>query len=371
MKEAALEVLKKDNAFDVLAKNHFITLVLIIVFGIKLFNHKKAKDTELRYFWMTLIACLLLVIEDVAESMTAQNPDLRFWRILLSVIGYTLRPVAGVGLLLVICPPEKRSWRIWSLCLINLAVFSTAFFSPIAFSFGEEYEFIRGPLGHCVVVVALAYIVQVLVVTWRRFYDRKATERWILILCAASCILAAVIDMRYGGCRLNEAIMISSVFFYIFLRSQDNRRDPLTALENRVSFYEDLTRQQKNISAIASIDLNGMKKINDTLGHIEGDKALTEVGQCLSGICNRNTIAYRTGGDEFVILFLQQEEAAVQNAIQRARDAVANAGYSLSVGYAMKTAGRDMEELLHESDQNMYKDKAEYYRQNGMDRRRR
>jgi diguanylate cyclase (GGDEF)-like protein len=114
-----------------------------------------------------------------------------------------------------------------------------------------------------------------------------------------------------------------------------------------------------------------MKKINDTLGHLEGDKALAEVGRCLGKISGRTTIAYRVGGDEFVVIFLQQDEASIRKALQQAKEDVAKAGYSLSVGYAMKTAGRDMEELLHESDQNMYKDKSEYYRQNGMDRRRR
>ena len=81
---------------------HFSTLFLIILCGIKLYAQQKSRDAELRFFWMTLICCFLLVVEDILETFAAQDPALRFWRILFSVIGYALRPTAAVGLLLVI-----------------------------------------------------------------------------------------------------------------------------------------------------------------------------------------------------------------------------------------------------------------------------
>ena len=94
---------------------HFTTLFLAVLYGIKLRAQKKAKDVEMRFFWTTLLCCFLLVIEDILETICAADPDLRFWRILVSIIGYVLRPTAAVGLLLVVCPPEKRSWKIWIL----------------------------------------------------------------------------------------------------------------------------------------------------------------------------------------------------------------------------------------------------------------
>lgn len=355
--------------FEKLLRIHFITLILIVVLGIKLYNQKKAKDAELHYFWMTLTCCFVLVLQDVVESLCALDSDMRFFRILFSVVGYTLRPVAAIGLLLVVCPPERRTWKLWIPALVNFAVFLTAFFSPVAFSFGEDYGFVRGPLGYCVFVVALMYMVLVLVATWRRFHERSHAERWTLVICAASCIGASVVDAVYGGSRLNEAIMISCVFFYIFLRSHDNRLDPLTSLENRFAFYEDVKQRQKNLSAIASMDMNGLKRINDTRGHAEGDRALEAVGHCLARFNGRNVNAYRIGGDEFVMIFLQQGEAAVRRTLDAAKEEVARAGYSLSVGCAMKAAGESVEDALQRSDQAMYRDKAEYYRQSGMDRR--
>ena len=94
---------------DLFFQQHFITMVLIVVYGLKLYNLKKTKDAELRYFWMTLICCFFLVFQDIAETVASKDPGLSFFRILFSVIGYTLRPVAAVSLLLVVCPPWKTA----------------------------------------------------------------------------------------------------------------------------------------------------------------------------------------------------------------------------------------------------------------------
>ena len=356
--------------FSDLATKSFITIVLCVVFGVKLYNQKRAKNAEFRYFWMTLICCFLLVIEDAVESTAAQDPGLRLLRTAMSVIGYVLRPTAVLGLLLIICPPEKRTWRIWIPCLVNLAVFSTAFFSPIAFGFDQDYGFVRGPLGACVFIVASLYMIQILFLSWRRFYDRKRSERWILILCATACIVGTIIDMFHGGGHLNEALMVSCVFFNLFLCSHDNRLDPLTDLENRFAFYDDMEHHRKDITAVASLDMNGLKRINDTQGHAEGDRALTEIGRCLNAINDRYTTAYRIGGDEFAILFFGPNEASVGKTVQQACEGVKRAGYSLSAGYAMRSGSEHPQDMLLISDRNMYADKAEYYRNSGLDRRR-
>lgn len=354
----------------ILNRIQYITLFLIALYALKLRMYKQSKDVELRYFWLTLTCCFLLALQDTAEYAVSHDPSLLLLRILLSMIGYILRPVAIVGLLLVVCPPERRSWKIWIPCIINTAVNLTAFFSPLAFFFNEDYAFRRGPLGYCVFIVAFLYMVQVLVLTWRRFYEVKKEERWILIGCAIGCIGAAVLDISFGGTRLNEAMMISSLFLYIFLRSHDNYLDPLTSLRNRFAFYEDSKNLSKSISAVASLDMNGLKQLNDTKGHAEGDKGLVEIGKCLKQINGHGTFTYRIGGDEFAVLFFNCDEPLVVQTLENVKEAVVGAGYSISCGYAMKEPEESLEDALRKSDRNMYRDKAEYYQQSGIERRR-
>lgn len=354
-----------------MVSTHFTTLVLIILCGIKLYAQKKTWDVELRYFWMTLICCFVLMIQDILETYTATMPELRFWRVMLSALGYILRPVAAVGLLLVVCPPEHRTWKIWIPAMINTGVNLTAFFSPIAFSFDQDYDFVRGPLGYVVFVVSFLYMIWILVLILRRFYEGKKAERWILLSCVLGALAASLVDAVWGGCHLNEAIMIGSIFMLFFLRTHDNYLDPLTLLRNRFAYYDDSENLSRNITAVASIDMNGLKKLNDTRGHGAGDTALAEIGRCLYEMNDRRTISYRVGGDEFVILFMDQDAETVEHTLNRIRENVSRAGYSISAGYSMKTPDQSLENTLHMSDRNMYEEKAQYYQKNGRDRRNR
>ncbi len=348
---------------------YYITLLLAVLLGIKLLARQKSRDVELRYYWLTLICTVLLAVEDVLEANAALDPELRFWRVVLSVIGYILRPTAAVGVLLVICEPKYRTWKVWIPCILNALVNLTAFFSPIAFSFDENYEFTRGPLGYVVFAVSFLYLILILYVVLRRFREGKTAERWILVVAAFGCAAAALIDSVVGGTRINDAILVAGVFLFAYLRSHDNYLDPLTSLRNRFAFYDDSEGLEREITAVASLDMNGLKELNDTKGHAEGDRALAVIGACLNDVTDRRTLAYRVGGDEFTILFLNSDEEEVRRTLQRVRDSVTAGGYSISAGYAMMADGKDLETILHESDRNMYGEKALYYRTAGTDRR--
>ncbi len=348
---------------------HYITIFLVVLLGIKLHAQGKTRDVELRFYWLTLICCALLVVEDVLETAAAEDPNLRFWRTLLSILGYVLRPTAAMGPLLVVCPPKLRTWKLWIPWGINLIVNLTAFFSPAVFYFNENYDFVRGPLGYVVFAVSFLYLLMIQSLIWRRFYEGKTAERWILIVCVVGCMLASLVDSLYGRVHINEAIMISCVFLFIYLRSHDNYLDPLTNLRNRFAFYDDSEHLARDISAAASMDMNGLKELNDTNGHAAGDKALVAIGGCLREAVSRNTIAYRVGGDEFAVLFMRQDEDTVKAALAGMKERIEAAGYSVSAGYAMKAAGQGLEEVLQEADREMYKDKTAYYLRSGKDRR--
>ena len=180
---------------------------------------------------------------------------------------------------------------------------------------------------------------------------------------------ASVVDMFFGGVHLTEAMMVSIVFLYMYLRSHDNYLDPLTSLRNRFAFYDDIDHLHRDITAAASLDMNGLKALNDSKGHAEGDHALTVIGKCLSANCNRSITAYRVGGDEFTVLFMNQNEETVHQTLNHMKDDISAAGYSISAGYAMKKGNSSLDDMLHEADRNMYSDKAAHYQQKGKDRR--
>ncbi|MBQ3278519.1 MAG: EAL domain-containing protein [Clostridia bacterium] len=357
---------------DYLLSRHFISLFLILLFAIRLSSQKSTRDKELRYFWMTVISCFLLVVEDQLEMMASEDPSLKFWRILLSVAGYFLRSTATIGLLFAAVKPtgvRKTLW--WLPAIINLLICCTAFFSDIAFGYDADYNFYRGPLGYVAFIVPIFYLYVILFATFRRYgKGGNWTESLILIICAVLCLLSALLDSTRGGVRLHEAIMISSIFFYLFLRSYDVRRDALTSVLNRQSLYDDCKSIGKSISAVASLDMNGLKAMNDRQGHQAGDEALKRIGRCLQEVSGENVRSYRIGGDEFVILFSHVEEAFVRETLETLREKITDAGYSIACGYAMREGKEDPDSLIRRSDMKMFEHKAQYYREKQHDRRR-
>ena len=350
---------------------HVVTLFMILIFSVKLLTKKSFRDTETKYFWITVVSCLLLVLEDSLESLAAEDPSLRFFRILLSVLGYTLRSTAALGLLLVISPERERKLRLWIPSVITFLVCGTAFFTDVAFGFNENYEFYRGPLGYIAYIVPIFYMLLILIITLRDFSERSGIERIIPVLCVIFCLSATAADTIVGGVHLNEAIIASSVFFYVLLYFHDNRRDTLTGLLNRQSFYDDCITYERSIGAVASLDMNGLKTLNDSLGHQAGDAALKTIGECLDAVTDRNTAAYRIGGDEFEILFFHDREEDVLRTEEKVKADVAKRGYSISSGYFMRGDHQDLDEAVIEADHRMYANKAAYYQTGAKDRRRR
>lgn len=355
-----------------LLEKHFITILLITGFSMYLWRQSRTGGKEYRIYWMTIVSTIILIVADCFVVWAGEDPGRRIWRLIFSVLGYVTRPVAALSITLIIYPKNEKPRYLRIPFFLNLAVYCTAFFSNIAFGFDENYQLTFGPLGYTVYSVCFFYIVFSVLTTWDRFRrEDHGRERFILYICAVACVAAALIDGEKDGDHVNAAIMVSSIFLYMFLKFFDANRDPLTGLLNRMSFYEDCELYSSTISAVASVDMNGLKELNDAKGHEAGDEALQVIGRSLKDVGGRSVLPYRIGGDEFTMLFLRQEETAVREILERMKTLIAEAGYSVSVGYAMR-GGRDdsVTEVLRRSDEKMYADKAEFYRQNRHDRRR-
>lgn len=148
------------------------------------------------------------------------------------------------------------------------------------------------------------------------------------------------------------------------------KKDSLTGLLNRHAYYADVNNNTESITALISIDMNGLKTINDTEGHLAGDEALSTLSMCFMRATKFRQVAYRTGGDEFVIICRRTTEEDVIKLVERIRKFVSNTKYSCSIGYSFNSEGnKSVDDLLTESDAMMYEDKQKYYRESGKERR--
>ncbi len=155
--------------------------------------------------------------------------------------------------------------------------------------------------------------------------------------------------------------------------------DELTHLNNRRCYDTDIAAySQKDMEAdfvIFSVDVNGLKEANDTMGHVAGDELLTATAKCLATVFGPIGKVYRTGGDEFLAIARTAEPSEVRAQIVRL-SAEWHGAYaesmSLSVGYAAhrEHPDADIHGLERYADQMMYREKNRYYSAPGMDRRR-
>ena len=150
--------------------------------------------------------------------------------------------------------------------------------------------------------------------------------------------------------------------------------DPLTLLANRALFRNRVEhalvvakRRGSRVAAIF-VDLDNFKKINDSLGHGEGDRVLRATAQRLSKCMRAADTVARLGGDEFAVLIedAASEEQVVEVAgriVEALKEPFAFAGSSLrvaaSVGVAFADSGDGVEEVLRNADVAMYSAKAQ------------
>ncbi len=154
--------------------------------------------------------------------------------------------------------------------------------------------------------------------------------------------------------------------------------DELTRLYNRRSYDEDIGAFSNSPLAedfgIISIDVNGLKRANDNLGHVAGDELIKGAADCLVAAIGTKGKTYRTGGDEFISIVFSNDFPGVVSCIQEYASkwqGSLNKSLSLSVGYASHrdNPGKSITELEKIADDSMYHNKAMYYKNAGIDRR--
>lgn len=153
--------------------------------------------------------------------------------------------------------------------------------------------------------------------------------------------------------------------------------DILTQVFNRNAFNERIEKLNSKASAkpdslgIVYADLNGLKTVNDDEGHDAGDRLLSKSASLLKIAFGEYEI-YRVGGDEFVILCPDITEEKLEHQVTQIKAlAETTADVSFAVGNVFCNGNYNVSEAMQTADENMYKDKDEYYRLNPEKNRRR
>lgn len=146
--------------------------------------------------------------------------------------------------------------------------------------------------------------------------------------------------------------------------------DSLTYAQNRNHFNEYIEQNRnKELHSLGVIylDLNGLKEINDKMGHIAGDTLIISASYALQEIFLDNS--YRVGGDEFVVIEQDVSELLFFDQYAKLLKRMKELEISVATGCVWKETCSNLSETLQEADQKMYEDKKRYYSLAENDRR--
>lgn len=344
--------------FEFIQRNFIgVTIVIFLIMFI-MTNNNFDKRTN-RCFLAAILCVAVLIIEESFEMHLAEQTTYAPGRVPLSALGYTLRPMIPFFMILTIKPCSGKQVTLLSIPLaINGLVSFSALFCSLSFSYSPTNEFVRGPLGMTPFVVAFGYVVILLVLTVQNCRNGGLTEAMIIsamaLLSFISTLLESIFHFRHIQ---NPSMAISITFYYLFLHSMRSNRDPLTGALTRRKFYLDAEKHRMTLTAVVSLDVNGLKEINDVHGHIAGDKALIAVTDVVKKHTGPRVTLYRIGGDEFMLLCNRLSEKSTLELINKIQSDMEKTQYRCAIGHSMYTHPMKLDDACHIADNNMYQSK--------------
>ena len=361
---------------DFLLKNFFLLCLTLSVIFLVLRSYRTKVIPPL-YPILIVSTALLLSIVYFVEIQSAPHDSLVFLTTLCCSLGFILRPVI-LYFFMCLSIKDRRIRRIARILItINAVVYLLALFlfaDPLKqaiFYYKEDHSVHRGPLFytcHLLVFIMAAYFVI------RTLLNLRGRHKFDAIACLVSVgfigIAVIIESFLVAEYLLNTTIAIACLFYIIHLYQQQSVRDALTGLFDRKAYYNDLDKIKSKVTGLIVLDMNSLKAINDSQGHVAGDTALKTIADViLKSINEREMDAYRMGGDEFIILSLSTKENILENTANKIKEEMAKTPYSVAIGYAQRKENMRIHDLSLLADEMMYKDKTNYYITNKIERR--
>ncbi|HVL76297.1 MAG TPA: GGDEF domain-containing protein [Noviherbaspirillum sp.] len=194
---------------------------------------------------------------------------------------------------------------------------------------------------------------------------------WVAVAAALGRFLfinAEVSRLRERLHRKNKELLVATTRL-----AELASHDELTGLLNRREFIRLLDEEHHRSErghggfAVAIVDADHFKSINDRFGHLVGDRVLKELARLLGARCRSSEALARYGGEEFTLLLHDRSAHAVTQALERLRDGVARHPWdkiapglrvTISAGAAIPFNGETVQQLLSRADVALYEAKA-------------
>ena len=375
-----------------------ITIGALIVLCVLVHDNIRITKKQKIIFYLTyLFIGLAAAAEWVGLQLNGNTMFPRWLLLAVKCLDYILTPLAGVAFVRQL-ELRNRGFTILNFLLIGNTIFQiiAAFFGWMVTIDGNNC-YSHGPLYFIYIILYLSVVAIVVIEFWiygkgfpnQNRYSLYSVMSLVLIGILAQEILGGEYRTAYLSMAIGASMLYIHYLEYAQIDDEDHinkqrellNSDSMTGLLSRYAYSKALMQYDEHDSlpddlAAFSIDINGLKKVNDTYGHAAGDELICGAAECIQKVFSSHGFCYRTGGDEFIVLAHAGHILAEALVHQLADEVAAWDGelihkLSLSVGYALASDHQDIsaEKLVIFADEKMYSDKKQFYQRPENNRR--
>lgn len=330
------------------------TLTIIIASKV---SRDSGSEIQVRYFNLVLSAFLAFTVLDALWGLIAYSGLVDVDEVVLAVVNGLNLTAVGFAAYFWLCFTLARfSSEAMDSRTTRLLMAIPAALIPVIHVIGyftgqnvitlPDGSWVYGDIHNVITLLSMSYIVAATVVAVRKY--RQATTQserrmsLVFISFMVPFVVAGVVDSIVVNTPVVTAcIMVSIAFVMMSMQEWRISSDALTGLNNRRRADAFLEDSIAHVSAdsplhLLIVDLDGFKSINDTYGHLEGDRALKLVADALRATCAQtNTFAARWGGDEFILISAGNVNLDPAQFSQLVRDNIAKAACEAGVEYEL------------------------------------
>ena len=337
-----------------------------------------------RLFYLTYAIIAVSAFAEWIGVRLSGNAAISVWLLkAVKCLDYILTPLAG-GAIVAQMKLRNRLFKVMLVVLGFNAVFQIiACFNDWMIVVDDHHRYTHGTLYGVYIAVYLAIIVLTAAEFLMFSLSYRKRNRTALISVFVLLLAVIVLQESFGGeyrtayiaMTFGVALMfINYAEYYKMAADEQLMKDALCDVYSRYAYTKDMQRYSRidNLPenfTVFVFDINGLKTVNDTYGHDEGDELIVSAARCIEKAVGDFGRCYRVGGDEFIVVTNMEKEKIEEVLVRLEKETKLwtekKSSYPLSIapGYARSKDYPDLtaEELVKKADRAMYAAKAAYY----------
>ncbi len=319
----------------------------------------RQKKGFLKTYFLIAAISILEVITVVVDEAPAQY---RWINLLTNYLGFALTPAVPLCLVHILDKQGRgrkirRSAAVIWVCYIVFLAASI----PFGTVFGVEADnsYFRGDHFHIYVAMYFMSILYLAVATSASAIAYQNKSKILIFPLMGFLLVGTIVQLAFPDIHTTWlCVTLISVLYYIYCNEMWNQLDGLTGLLNQASYLNRTSSARSGDKVLIVFDVDKFKQINDTYGHLYGDRCLREVAECMKAAYARYGGCYRMGGDEFCVILrdADKEAACAANFLHLLEEKRKENPHlpTVSYGSAVMESGENILTTKERADQNMY-----------------